>query len=53
MTGHARTTTFVTGAAGFIDTELIEVLTSRGHRVCGRYLTPEQGSQQTLETLDE
>jgi nucleoside-diphosphate-sugar epimerase len=35
MTGDARATTFVTGAAGFIGTELVKVLTARGHRVFG------------------
>jgi nucleoside-diphosphate-sugar epimerase len=31
----ARATAFVTGAAGFIGTELVKVLTDRGHRVFG------------------
>jgi nucleoside-diphosphate-sugar epimerase len=35
MTGHARATTFVTGAAGFIGTELVKVLAARGHQVLG------------------
>lgn len=38
-TGHmaidARATTLVTGAAGFIGTELVKVLTARGHQVFG------------------
>ena len=33
MTGDARATTFVTGAAGFIGTELVKVLVAGGHRV--------------------
>jgi nucleoside-diphosphate-sugar epimerase len=35
MTGDARPTTFVTGAAGFIGTELVKVLVARGHQVFG------------------
>jgi nucleoside-diphosphate-sugar epimerase len=35
MTGDARATTFVTGAAGFIGTELVKVLMARGHQVFG------------------
>jgi uncharacterized protein len=35
MKGGARPTTFVTGAAGFIGTELIKFLMERGHRVTG------------------
>jgi uncharacterized protein len=35
MTGDARATTFVTGAAGFIGTELVKVLKERGHHVLG------------------
>jgi nucleoside-diphosphate-sugar epimerase len=35
MAGDARATTFVTGAAGFIGTELVKVLKARGHRVFG------------------
>ena len=35
MTGDARATTFVTGAAGFIGTELVKVLVGRGHQVFG------------------
>jgi nucleoside-diphosphate-sugar epimerase len=35
MTGDARATTFVTGAEGFIGTELVKVLVGRGHRVFG------------------
>jgi nucleoside-diphosphate-sugar epimerase len=35
MTGDARATTFVTGAAGFIGAELVKVLVSRGHQVFG------------------
>jgi nucleoside-diphosphate-sugar epimerase len=38
MTGDARATTFVTGAAGFVGTELVKVLVARGHQVFG--LTP-------------
>ena len=38
-TGHmaigAGTTTFVTGAAGFIGTELVKLLVARGHTVLG------------------
>jgi NADPH:quinone reductase-like Zn-dependent oxidoreductase len=39
-TGHmtvdaAAATTFVTGAAGFIGTELVRILVARGHRVFG------------------
>ena len=35
MTGDARATTFVTGAAGFIGTELVKILVARGHQVFG------------------
>jgi len=35
MAGNARATTFVTGAAGFIGLELVNVLVARGHRVFG------------------
>jgi nucleoside-diphosphate-sugar epimerase len=35
MTGEARATAFVTGAAGFIGTELVKVLTAHGHQVFG------------------
>ena len=35
MTGDRRATTFITGAAGFIGTELIKVLKARGHDVYG------------------
>ncbi len=35
MTADARPTTFVTGAAGFIGSELIRILTANGHRVSG------------------
>jgi len=35
MTGDARATTFVTGAASFIGAALVSVLTARGHRVFG------------------
>ena len=35
MTGDARPTTFVTGAAGFIGTELVKVLMALGHQVFG------------------
>jgi uncharacterized protein YbjT (DUF2867 family) len=35
MTGDARATAFVTGAAGFIGTELIKVLIARGRQVFG------------------
>ena len=35
MTGDARPTTFVTGAAGFIGTALVKVLVARGHQVFG------------------
>ena len=35
MTGHAGATAFVTGAAGFVGTELVKVLVARGHRVFG------------------
>ncbi len=35
MAGDAGTTTFVTGAAGFIGTELIKVLVARGRQVFG------------------
>jgi nucleoside-diphosphate-sugar epimerase len=35
MTGDAQATTFITGAAGFIGTELVKVLVARGHRVFG------------------
>jgi len=33
MTGDARATAFVTGAAGFIGTELVKVLIARGRQV--------------------
>ena len=35
MDGDARTTTFITGAAGFIGTELVKVLKAQGHQVVG------------------
>ena len=35
MATDARATTFVTGAAGFIGSELVKVLVARGHRVFG------------------
>jgi len=35
MAGSAATTTFVTGAAGFIGTELVKVLVSNGYHVVG------------------
>jgi nucleoside-diphosphate-sugar epimerase len=35
MAGDELTTTFVTEAAGFIGTELVKVLTARGHQVLG------------------
>jgi len=35
MTGQAAATAFVTGAGGFIGTELVKVLAGRGHRVFG------------------
>jgi nucleoside-diphosphate-sugar epimerase len=35
MTGAGLATTFVTGAAGFIGTELVKVLVARGHQVFG------------------
>ena len=35
MTGDAGTTTFITGAAGFIGTELVKILKARGHQVLG------------------
>jgi nucleoside-diphosphate-sugar epimerase len=44
MTGDARATTFVTGAAGFIGIELIKVLVARGHRVFG--LSPSEEAAQ-------
>ena len=41
MTGAARPTTFVTGAAGFIGLELVKVLLARGHQVVGLAQCPE------------
>ena len=35
MDGDAGTTTFITGAAGFIGTELVKVLKAQGHQVVG------------------
>ena len=35
MAVNGRPTTFVTGAAGFIGTELVKVLRGRGHQVFG------------------
>jgi nucleoside-diphosphate-sugar epimerase len=46
MAGDARATTFVTGAAGFIGTELVRVLMARGHQVSG--LAPSVEAAQRL-----
>jgi hypothetical protein len=35
MAGHAKATTFVTGAVGFLGMELVRVLRARGHQVFG------------------
>jgi nucleoside-diphosphate-sugar epimerase len=35
MTGEAAPTTFITGAGGFVGTELIKVLVAQGHQVVG------------------
>jgi nucleoside-diphosphate-sugar epimerase len=35
MSGNRPVTAFITGAAGFVGTELIKVLTARGHKVFG------------------
>lgn len=35
MAGQAKATTFVTGAAGFLGTELVKLLRARGHQVFG------------------
>jgi uncharacterized protein len=45
MGGNGGTTTFVTGAAGFIGSELIKVLTARGHRVFGLTRSVEAAQQ--------
>jgi len=46
MAGDARATTFVTGAAGFIGSELIKVLMAHGHPVVG--LTPSPDAAQRV-----
>lgn len=46
MAGDARATTFVTGAAGFIGTELIKLLVASGHHVVG--LTPSPDAAQRV-----
>src|SRR5262245_56392656 len=42
MASDTAATTFVTGAAGFIGTELIKELTGRGHHVLGLAESPEE-----------
>jgi len=46
MDGDARATSFVTGAAGFLGTELIKVLVANGHPVVG--LTPSPDAAQRV-----
>jgi nucleoside-diphosphate-sugar epimerase len=46
MPGDARATTFITGADGFVGTELVKVLVARGHHVLG--LTPSVDAAQRL-----
>ena len=41
MAGDAVATTFITGADGFIGTELVKVLVARGHQVFGLAASPE------------
>jgi hypothetical protein len=59
MPGNARSTVFVTGAAGFIGMELAKVLVARGDQVFGlagfrfRYPNLEQGTEQVVGALHE
>ena len=46
MTSHPGATAFVTGAAGFLGTELVQVLRAQGHHVFG--LTPSMEAAQRL-----
>jgi nucleoside-diphosphate-sugar epimerase len=49
MAGKARATTFVTGSDGFLATELVRLLVSRGHRVLA--LTPSVEGAETMRRM--
>lgn len=50
MAGSARGTAFVTGSDGFLGTELVKLLVSRGHRVLA--LTRSLEGAETMRRLD-
>jgi nucleoside-diphosphate-sugar epimerase len=50
MAGSARGTAFVTGSDGFLGTELIKLLVSRGHRVLA--LTRSVEGAETMRRID-
>jgi nucleoside-diphosphate-sugar epimerase len=49
MAGNTRATTFVTGSDGFLGTELVKLLASRGHRVLA--LTPSVEGAETMRRI--
>ena len=49
MADEARATTFVTGSDGFLGTELVKLLVSRGHRVLA--LTPSAEGAETMRRI--